>query len=206
MKNLLYIVLAVIIFCSLSFSQGGGRDKKAELYIGGGLSFPMSPEEFSDYWSMGFNAGGGVGYRFGPNFSGNAYFSYNSFSLDEDEFLGGTSSEVDISGGTVSIILVTANLKALLIADPRQVTPYLLAGLGLFSLSVSDVTISYMGYEYSGDTSDSESAFGIVFGGGVDIPVSPTIKVFLEVGYAIGFTEEESTGYLPVKGGLIILL
>lgn len=189
---------------STPFSQ----HKKAELYIGGGLSFPMSPEIFSDYWSMGFNFGGGIGYKFGRNISGNAYFSYTSFPLNESKFLDDLNapSEVNISGGSASVILVTANIKALLIANPNQVTPYLLSGLGLFSLSTSDVTVSYQGYQQIANTSNSESAFGIVFGGGVDIPVSPTIKVFLEIGYVIGFTEGESTGYMPVKGGLCILL
>jgi opacity protein-like surface antigen len=203
-KKLFSIFFVVLLLCSLSFSQ----DKKAELYIGGGLSFPMQPEEFSDFWSMGFNFGGGLGYIFSPNFSGNAYLSYNTFGLNDDEFLEtlNAPSGVTLSGGSVSIIVVTANIKALLIANPNQVTPYLLAGVGLFSLSTSDVTVSYQGSQQTGNTSNSESALGLVFGGGVDIPVSPTLKIFLEIGYAMGFTEGESTGYLPIKGGLIILL
>ena len=33
----------------------------------------------------------------------------------------------------------------------------------------------------------------------VDIPVGPTFKVFLEAVYVIGFTEGESTEYVPVE-------
>jgi len=186
-------------------TDGFAQHKKVELYIGGGLSFPMS-EGFSDMWSMGFSAGGGVGYRFGSNISGNANLSYSSFPIDEDKFLAGAPSGVEISGGSVSVVLVTANLKVLLIANPQEVSPYLIGGIGLFSLSVSDVTVSYLGTTVTANTSASESALGIVFGGGVDIPVSPSLKIFLEAGYVMGFTEGDSTEYLPLKGGIIFLL
>ena len=157
---------------------------------------------------MGFNLGGGIGYRFGSNVSGNAYFSYNSFPLNENKFLDDLNapSGVNISGGSASVILFTTNIKALLIANSQQVSPYLLVGIGLFSLSTSDATVSYMGTQIPVNSSNSESAFGILFGGGIDIPVSPTIKIFLEAGYTLGFTKGESTGYLPIKSGLVILL
>jgi len=75
-------------------------------------------------------------------------------------------------------------------------------------MSISDVEVSYEGQTIIEIhfIDPSESAFGIVFGGGVDIPVSPSIKVFLEAGYVMGFTEGDGTEYLPLKGGIIFLL
>jgi hypothetical protein len=129
-------------------------------------------------------------------------------SLNEDEFLDdlGAPSGVSIEGGAVNIITVMANVKGNLIAKPKSVSPYFKAGIGLFSLSATDITVSFMGMSATESVDLSEEAFGLTFGGGIDFPVSPTVLIFVEANYTVGFTEDESTSFIPIKGGVLILL
>jgi len=205
MKKYLLLLIIPTLLINLSFAQDA---KKIQLFLSGGISIPSSPTEFTDYWNLGFNGGAGIGYVFSPNFSANAYFDFNTMALNEDNFLGdlGAPSGVSIDGGSINIITVMANVKGNLIAKPKSISPYFKVGIGLFSLSATDVTVSYMGVSMTESLDASEEALGLIFGGGIDFPVSPNILIFIEGNYCVGFTEDESTSFIPIKGGLIILL
>ena len=52
--------LAIVFLCG-SFGLAQAQSKM--MFQGsGGVSIPNRPEEFSDYWKMGFTIGGGYGY------------------------------------------------------------------------------------------------------------------------------------------------
>jgi opacity protein-like surface antigen len=205
MKKFLPFFVLALFLLNFSFAQDA---RKIQIILSGGISIPSSPTEFTDYWNLGFNGGGGIGYIFSPNFSANAYFDFNTMSLNEDKFLNdlGAPPGVSIEGGSINVITVMANVKGNLITKPKSVSPYFKAGIGLFSLSATDVTVSYQGQSQTVSVDASEEALGIIFGGGIDFPVSPTVLVFVEGNYCVGFTEDESTSFIPIKGGVIILL
>lgn len=199
----LLLVAAVVV--STATAQ---EEKKLVLSLSGGLSFPSQPQDFSDYWNMGFNVGAGIGYSFSPSLSLGGSFDYSNFSFDADALLhkaGFAGYGISISGGSASIITVHANLKFSLIPQGASVSPYLLGGLGFFSLSASDVKVSYQGLNAT-VSPGSESAFSIHFGAGLDIPIAQTTDLFLQLAYGIGFTEDKSTNYLPVKSGVFFKL
>jgi opacity protein-like surface antigen len=201
----LFVLSFVVILCISGFAQTA---RNIEIYLNSGVSIPSAPEEFTEYWSTGFNAGGGVGYKFSNMVIGVAYFDYNSFTFDEDEFLqdigaGGTGAQIE--GGAASLISFQGNVKLYLVQNIRSVFPYLRAGFGFMNLSTDDVSVFFAGVRNSYE-GDSESAFAVNFGAGLDVSLSPTIKLFFEGGYNLAFTENESTGYIPVKAGVGILL
>ncbi|HXG00393.1 MAG TPA: outer membrane beta-barrel protein [Bacteroidota bacterium] len=196
---------ALLIFSSSSFIQEEGR---AELYLHGGLSFPFQPKEFSDYWKMGFNIGGGLGYSFSPYLALVGHVDYNNFAFDEDGFLkdlGFSGLGIKISGGSASIFTVSGNLKATLTTTPHSVSPYFIGGIGFFSISISEVTVSGGGVSVRVE-GDSESAFCVSFGPGIDISAAETVSILLEGKYVIGFTENENTTYIPLKAGIKVKL
>lgn len=203
MKAFYFFLALFICISSLTFAQ----PKKAEIFINGGVALPLSPKYFSDYWSTGYSIGGGAGYRFSPNITGSATLVYNSMAFNEADFLtsiGFNGLGISIGGADATIVMITANIKFSLVPKV-SLSPYLIGGLGLFNLSSDNPTFSYLGqtYVYEGF---SESAISAVFGAGIDIPVSPIVSVFLEVDWGIGFTAGDITGYVPAKGGLLILL
>ena len=203
MKTCYFVIVFFVFLSSITFSQ----DKKAEIFINGGISIPLSPEAFSDYWSMGYNIGGGAGYRFLPNLSGSLSLGYNSFAFNEEGFLesvGLSGYGVDVDGADATILMVTANVKFSL-APTAPLSPYLIGGIGFSNVTTEDISFSYLGQIYAEEGS-SESTFGAIIGAGVDIPVSPIVALFLEVDWGLATTEGDVTGYVPVKGGVLILL
>jgi opacity protein-like surface antigen len=203
MKTCYFVIVFFVFLSSITFSQ----DKKAEIFINGGISLPISPESFSDYWSMGYNIGGGAGYRFLPNLSGSLSLGYNSMVFDEEGFLkdfglGGYGLAVE--GADATILMVTANVKFSLVPT-APLSPYLIGGIGFCNVNTEDISFSYLGQIYV-EQGSSASTFGAIIGAGVDIPVSPIVALFLEVDWGLATTEGDVTGYVPVKGGVLILL
>jgi opacity protein-like surface antigen len=179
---------------------------KYELYLNGAIGLPMSPEEFSDYWQISvLNFGVGFGYPFTPIFSTTIYFDYGNFGFDGDKFAHdmGLSGVISVDGLNASIITITANFKA---AVPTgTVRPYFSSGGGFFLLSRGDGSVSGGGLVVPVE-GDSEDAFGINVGAGIEYAVARTVNIFLDGRYVLGFTEGESTRVLPIKLGMKVIL
>lgn len=203
MIALTFIALLLITQPTLAGTTGGVA-YKTEFYINSGVSFPIGPDEFSDYWRMGYNFGGGMGIPVSSNIILIGYFQYNSFRFDDDEFLqdwGLTGYGISISGGEASIMTISGTIKATLGQTPLPMRPYLCGGVGFFKLSIGDITV-YDGYSSETAEGDSENAFSILFGAGVDFTIGGRIGLFIEGQYVIGYTEGESTQIFPLKVGI----
>ena len=201
MKIITPVIVAVLFIMTTAFPQD---EHRATLSFGGGLSFPSQPNLFSDYWKTGFNVGAGLGYKLSTAVSIDGTFEYNNFAFDDEGLLndlGATGYGITIQGGSATIFSVIGSLKANLIPPPKPVSPYFLVGIGLFSLSTSDITISTP-YGSEKKKGDSESAFTIVFGVGLDIRANETTTVFIQVADGVGFTKGQNTSYVPLKAGL----
>ena len=202
MRKIIFNIFLLLVTAVNVFAQ---EPNKVELYGNSGISFPAGPDEFSDYWKMGFNLGGGIGYPLTPNFVLIGYFDFNSFKFDDDAFLedyGLGGSGLSVSGGEASVITLSGNLKINLQTSSSQARPYLIGGIGLFKLSVSDMTIYDRFGGFAKTEGDSETAFSVLLGAGIDFAVGERMDLFFEGKYAIGFTEDESTQVLPIKLGL----
>lgn len=201
MKKIIFGLFLFLASIANAFAQG---TNKPEFYGNSGISFPIGPDEFSDYWRMGFNFGGGIGYPISPNLSLVGYFDFNNFRFDDDKYLrdyGFAGYGISISGGEASIITLSGNLKATLHTTTSSVHPYLWGGIGFFKLSIGDITIYGPGGAVSVE-GDSESAFSVLVGGGIDFVIGERMDLFIEGKYVIGFTEGESTQMFPVKFGI----
>lgn len=198
------MIIVLLILSSKVYAQS----QKVEIHLIGGISFPSQPELFTDYWNFGYNVGGGFGYRFSSTFSTSLLLNYNNFSFNDNRFLrdlgiGGLGVEVD--GGSTSILTITGSAKARIFSEPNSLSAFLTGGFGYFRLSASDVKLSY-GNQSETISSESESAISLQFGGGIEVPIGINKFFFIEIDYGLGLTDEEVTGYIPVKLGFIILL
>jgi opacity protein-like surface antigen len=191
-----------------NYSQSFSERQSIEIQLMGGISFPSQPTIFTDYWNFGYNLGGGFGYRFTPIFSASFLFNYNNFPFNDDKFLrdlGIEGSGVEVDGGSIIIITVTAVAKARFTESYNKLSPYLVGGIGYFSLTTNDMKLSY-GYQSETIESEYESAFSFLFGGGLEVPIGINKYFFIELNYGQGFTKEDHTGYIPLKIGFIISL
>lgn len=177
---------------------------KVKLYLNGTLAWPLSPSDFSDYYKIGFpNFGAGLGFAVSPSISFMAYFDYHHFGFNGDEYwhdlgLGGLFT---VSGHDATIITISGNLKAAVPTGAAR--PYFIGGAGLMMLSISSGSISGGGEVFRFDA-QSENAFSFNAGLGADFPLASEASIFIDGRMVFGFTEDESTLFLPLRLGFII--
>lgn len=180
------------------------RTNKLEAYGNSGISFPTGPDEFTNYWKIGLNFGGGIGYTVSPNFTLVGYLGFNNFRFDDESFLrnyGLSGYGISVSGGEASIITISGNLKIILQTNLSSVYPYFCGGIGFFKLSINDAIV----YGPGGSSivkGNSESTFSFLFGAGIDFVIGKRTDLFIEGKYVIGFTKGESTQMFPIKLGI----
>lgn len=132
---------------------------------------------------------------------------YTTYSPDIDKFKGvyaslnpgSSASGFEIDGGRFNIFSLAANGK---LGLPIPIlSPYLTAGAGIASISVSDATVKYQGQPFNtiaGDKSGTNAS--VNFGAGVEL--SLVITLYLEAKYTVIFTEGGSSSFVPVSLGI----
>ncbi len=205
MKKILFFMLLSLIIVSDVYTQD---EKKIELTLGGGLSIPLNPNDFSDYWTAGFNGVAGLGFEISEGVIISGSIGYNIFPLNEDEFLkdaGLSNSGISTEGGSTSILFLSANFKGVLTPSSKSARPYLTGGIGYFNLGFDEIKITDGTNSISFD-SESEGAFGLSGAGGIEFPVSNNTLIFVEVGYLRGLTEGDNTAIIFGRGGINLRL
>lgn len=194
MKRRLVVILLLLI------AHGLFAEEKMKPYLSVGMSVPVSPVKFRDYWRAGFNLGGRVQYQITSDLIAEGCLNYSRFALNDEKFLedfehlgvGG----LEIKGGAAAILTLFYSFKALL-AESGPAIPYVTAGFGFFRLSTDDITINYEGASMK-IAGDSDEAFLIFAGPGVR-----TRNFFIEGRYAAGLTEK-ITEYFLIELGVLL--
>ena len=167
------LVAALVAVAGNAAAQDAGHAQQNYLHLRlGGILAQSSDLKDTDI-ENGFDGEVAIGRRFGPNFAAELGVGY--FSAE-----GSTSSVFDPGSGlTIDItpkfsgIPITASAKGIMPLGPSAEV-YGLVGLGLYRVTL-EATGSALGQTAS--TSDDDSAFGFLIGGGISFDVTP--KVFL---------------------------
>jgi hypothetical protein len=126
---------AVVVETPGGPSAGEPERPGPESYASVGLSIPAGPDEFTDYWDLGYNFGGGLGLPLNQSFSIVGYVEYNALGLDEDAYIGSAYPYINsVDGGDVSIFILSGNVKASLVPAPSTIRPYFSGGIGRLRL------------------------------------------------------------------------
>lgn len=182
------------------------------LYLSAGISLPSDPPELAEFWDTAPAAAAAWGVRFSPLWEVVASLTWQRFPADEaaqveDLLLSGPGGVLEvraIDGRDATALTVTAEARFHVPTEGRRVLPYLSFGWGYFDVSTSDATVT------PADPSvgpvlvpgDTDTAFAVTIGGGLQLPVSARARIVLDTGYTVGFTEPVSTQYLPLRVGL----
>jgi len=215
----LFVVMCVMLILALSGTALAGEIKPA-IYVGGGMSLPMGPQLFSDFWKSGFGGSGGIGLQVSPAIEIGGTFGYSKFPFDDDavlEYFG--VSDLELSGVNVDITFSGLDITTLEFlaygkyiftvgAEGSKFKPYMLATAGMTKMSTDEMSASVI-VTGAIDTSFTESApkisttdFTIGFGAGFEYMFSPKAGLWLDGKYMVVLTEGESTAYLPLRAGL----
>jgi opacity protein-like surface antigen len=201
------VCVVMVALCAV----GAQAQVKAEMQLNGELGVPVNPQAFTDGWSAaGFGGGVGFGIQVLPIVTVQANFNYSRVGLDEDgikqQLLAFGFSQSDLAnlsldGGAINIMYVSGGAKVFLM-EQGPARPYVVGGMGYYRLSESDLDVSD-GSQTTTLTFDSENAFGVNGGAGVDFAIGSKVDVFAEGQYVVGFTSGQSTGHVPVRVGLL---
>lgn len=176
------------------------------LKLGGGGAAPLTPSNFKDNWKLGLGGGAGLDIIL-PGIAIEGEIDYFKYAVDSDKLIktyGATVSGLTVSGGSVSTLSITGNLKLFLLPKISPVRIYLFGGGGLTSMTVEDTKMSYMGMSQSitGTTESKPCAQG---GGGIQISLG-SLGIFGEAKYLAIFTQDNTTASAVVMAGLVFSL
>lgn len=217
-KNWVVGIALVIFFASaLVFAQARGSYSLGGF---GGLCLPKGPDDFKDY----FKSGTGFGVEFKTNINEQLSFvgSFASlpFKLNEDkvaeemaediEYLVGEYVQVNVEGGLFRVNAIQADFLYSLSQPGASTGFYLIVGGGyympkfqypdkiefIYEEEIWDVT------EYYEFEEESENDFGVNFGAGLELAMGTSAKLFIEAKYHIVSTEDESTKFITLMGGV----
>lgn len=202
MKSPLLLLVILIACTSLVHAQ---KESRLSVYGGAGTGIPISSDEFSDYWKLGFGSGGGVGYLVTPRLEVAGTMVYTTFPLDKDNVLKEAGvSGASIDGGKFRALAFGIDVKRKHnIGATAASSFFILGGLGMTKVkrsaaNVSDDTISVA----IATDEHSETKFSLSSGIGFDAMVSPKVGVWVKIRWITVFTSRERTSYLPITGGL----
>jgi hypothetical protein len=120
---------ALVFLAGSAFAQDG---PKVQIFGGGGLAVPVTPDVFKDGWKEGYDVGGGVGVRITNNVSIRGQVSYDRFGFDEggvfsllEEELGfdpgDLGASITIDGGDTIITSFSGEVKISFVGDTGRV-------------------------------------------------------------------------------------
>ena len=191
-------ILLLLFCCSTCSAQ---EERHRDIVVGLGLSFPLSPQNFSELWNVGYNIGGGLETSLSPIVNLGASFEYNNFALDNDKVISYYRLAVDgyrLSGRSVSIVTVSPFIRARFYRDREKASPFLIAGLGYLFESTTDLVFS-SGSSVVSSRGDSRGAFSLRIGFGVDIPLNQRAGIYLQSEFVNGFTDIQPIQFIPCR-------
>lgn len=146
--------------------------------VSAGIALPMG--DFGTLANMGFGGSGHVWFKLVPEFSLRGDVSYSTFGGK------GAASGISVSGFGFGVNGVFD------IPTVGPVTPYLTAGLGMYS---------YSGSGCPGGCAAGETKFGFNGGGGINLSAGGQ-SLFVEARYVSIQTTGSSTNYIPITVGI----
>jgi hypothetical protein len=234
MKKLCFLGMLLIVWAATCLAEG----VKPVFYGSGGFSLPMKPSKFDDLapfeigvkdmYKTGVDFGGGVGVQVSPMVEIIGRVNYGNFPFDGQGFgdamvkeferltgVTGLDITIQADGGNLKVLEFMGDVKLLIPvgAEGAAFHPYLLGGIGVTDVEISDadmtMTVSFMGSDTTFTETligDSETKFAFNLGAGFDWMVSPRVGIFVEGRYAQVALTGEPFGYLPIRGGVKVML
>ena len=208
MKHFLILsIVVLLLFTSSGFSQFENISRKPQIEVFGGVAIPLAPQDFKDYFKVGYSIHGQYVIFPSPKLGVSFTAAYEPFTFDGDKFiedLQALDPFTDYSGvsveGQASVFEMGVGVRPYL-TSPEANTQFFLFGMGTYNILKTEATVSFMGY--SNKTTSDEKKFGIAGGAGFEMPMTETLNLIIQGVYRMIFTEDESTTFLGVTAGVV---
>ena len=178
----IFIIATTLVFviAAPGFSATRSSDYQFSTSIGLGAGFPFAPDAFEEHWDPSFGAV--------LDFAVQRSLIELSAAFDYNFFL---SNGVDPDD--VNVLTAFVNLKIKPISK-SSVRPYLLVGGGFYRYWIIDLDVT-------------DNTTGYQAGAGVELDMSKTQRLFIDVKQVFGRTretnpEKRNTSHIPVRLGV----
>ncbi len=189
-KRVITLLAAVALVWISTHETAHAQEMSPSFTVGGGLGIPIDAEE-------GVNNGlairGGVSlpvYQVYQNLHAVFEGHYSKNSLEEDLIPGDLSGDVILTGANLGVMLRSSS----------SISVYGQGGIGLTRVE-GKVSGSFMDVSIS--SSATETAFSFTVGGGVHIPINPSIGVAIDARYNHAVTDFEATKWMPITVSIV---
>lgn len=201
-------IVVLLILTSSGFSQFENVSRKPQIELFGGLAIPLSPQDFSDYYKLGYSLHGQYVIFPSPKLGVSFAVAYEPFTFDGDKYMEDVQASdpfTDYTGfevdGSASVLELGIGVRPYL-TSPEASTQFFLFGMGTYNILKDEASLSYNGTEFFSISEDSKK-FGIAGGAGFEMPMTETLNMIIQGVFRMIFTEDESTTFLGVTAGVV---
>ena len=181
-------LLAAVVLLSMSTRETiHAQEMSPSFTVGGGLGLPVDAEGTKN----GLAIRGGVSLPVYQSLHAVLEGHYNQNSAEEDPLLPGLSGETKLTG---------AHLGVMLRSSTSPISVYGQGGIGLTRVK-GEISTSLLGETLN--VSNTDTALSFTIGGGIHIPINPSIGVAIDARYSHAATEEEATKWIPITVSIV---
>jgi hypothetical protein len=209
MRSMTVILVAGI----LSISLANAQDVRFSVGPQAGIAISAFEDTWKDFYGIGFGGGAHVDADIARFFSARLNIEYYTFASDKDklkavvapQFNLQASDIASLSGGNISAFIVAMEVLGK-IPTRSILTPYALVGLGIHSISLSDLSGSDKTGRSATATADDVNfdggtKFGLDFGIGFECRLNHSVDLTMEFKYVLVFTQNNSNAAMPITVG-----
>lgn len=195
----------VLVLAMLALIAGPAR---AQVSFGAGAHAGIAISSFEkavkDYYGLGYGFGVHGDLNVGKFFTGRLNFDYHLFGLDKKKLVDVIAAENNVPTSDLTLEGLTANLMAITLNGMGKipaggiVSPYALAGFGMYFISQSDPKLTYQGQDVTSQVfpkPESRTKFGINFGAGAGFDLSKAFNLGADFRYVVIFSKDDTKGY-----------
>ena len=198
MRKFTAIATLVVLVLSLNsvFAQG---TRKPQFEVFAGVGIPLGPEDFKDYYKVGFS--GHAQYVLFPSPKLGVVFggAYERFTFDGDKaledltpflnFIGVNPNDVEITGNA-SVIELGVGLRPYL-TPVESNNQFFLFGMATYNFLNDKADISYLG-QTDNAWDEDDKKFGLAAGAGFEFPAGTSINIMLQGVFRFIFAESQT--------------
>lgn len=194
------LTLAVLIAVAAGVQAQDSQTKSWNLYLGAGASLPMG--DFKDTYSTGLHGSGAFGFNVAPGFQILGKVEFHTFSIQDDfrSFL--VPGATNLEGGGSNVLMFGGAAKYNFRMENSKMSPYLIGGLGMASVSFKDITGDSAGTSFTRTPPDGTTKMYFEVGAGLEFGGSESMAFFVQGRYVSVSTEGSSSTFIPLTVGI----
>lgn len=196
------ILLCILASFLLLPAEGSAQTR---VRFGGGLSYPVQPTQFYDYWKPGISVTAGMVRPMNDRFALLYSAEYHRSSVDDERFfkrIRVKPEDAVMEGAASNLMLLAGNVRYLF--NPGNTwRAYGTIGLGVLYSSVGEVVVQYPSYT-AGAEGESSILLALPVVVQLEFPVSSSLDGFVESGYILGLGggKEVNSGSASLRMGV----